>query len=212
MIASPQPPETLSRALPPLENGDLLTQGEFLRRYEDMPGLKKAELIEGVVHMPSPVSFHHARPDGILQSWLGTYAAKHGLEMLPNVTLLLDADNAPQPDAVLCSPPRDGGRVWLNDKHYLCGAPELVVEIAASSVSIDLRDKLRAYRRNGVSEYLVWRVQDQQIDWWILEDGQYIAQTPDAQGRLQSRVFPGLILAVQAALDGDRQAVLAALD
>ncbi len=212
MIARPPPTEVLSRALPPLENGDLLTQGEFLRRYEDMPGLKKAELIEGVVHMPSPVSTKHADPDGILQGWLASYAAKHGLKHYPNVTLLLDADNAPQPDAVLCTPPRDGERVWLNDKHYLCGAPELVVEIAASSVSIDLRDKLRAYRRNVVSEYLVWRVQDQAIDWFLLQDGQYVPIAPDASGRLHSRVFPGLILDVQAALAHDRQAVLAALN
>ncbi len=212
MIASHPPPMPLTGTLPPLENGDQLTQAEFLGRYEDMTGLKKAELIEGVVHMPSPVSFHHARPDGIIHSWLGAYAARHGLEVLPNVTLLLDADNAPQPDAVLCTPPREGGRVWLNAKDYLCGAPELVVEIAASSVSIDLRDKLRAYRRNGVCEYLVWRVQDRAIDWFILEAGQYVPQAPDAGGRLQSRVFPDLTLDVPAALACDRPSVLAALN
>lgn len=211
MIASLPQPNTLTRVTPPLENGDLLTQGEFLRRYEAMTGLKKAELIEGIVHMPSPVSYFHARPDGIINSWLGAYAARHGLEALPNVTLLLDADNAPQPDAVLCTPPQEGGRVWLNDAGYLCGAPELVVEIAASTVSIDLRDKMRAYRRNGVAEYLVWRVQDQALDWFVLEDGQYAPLVAGENNLLESRVFPGLRLDVTAALASDRSAVLAAL-
>ena len=39
--------------IPPLENGDRLTVAEFERRYEAMPELKKAELINGVVHIPS---------------------------------------------------------------------------------------------------------------------------------------------------------------
>lgn len=211
MIASPPLHNPLTHGRPHLENGDLLTQGEFLRRYEAMSGLKKAELIEGIVHIPSPVSYFHARPDGIINSWLGAYAARHELEALPNVTLLLDADNAPQPDAVLCTPPRDGSRVWLNEAGYLCGSPELVVEIAASTVSIDLRDKMRAYRRNGVAEYLVWRVQDRVIDWFVLEDGQYEPMVAGENNFLESRIFPGLILNVAAALACDRAVVLAAL-
>jgi len=211
MIASFPPPKSLTQVTPPLENGDLLTQPEFLRRYQAMPGLKKAELIERIVHMPSPVSTKHAEPDGLIQGWLSVYASRHNLRHYTNVTLLLDADNAPQPDAVLCTPPQDGARVWLNAADYLCGSPELVVEIAASTVSIDLRDKMRVYRRNGVAEYLVWRVQDQALDWFVLEDGQYVPMVADDDTLLESRVFPGLRLNVKAALAGDRSAVLAAL-
>jgi Uma2 family endonuclease len=212
MIASPPPPEASTQFTPPLENGDLLTRDEFLRRYEAMPGLKKAELIEGITHMPSPVSTKHAEPDSIIQGWLSAYAARHNLRHYTNATLLLDADNAPQPDAVLCTPPRDGARVWLNAGHYLCGAPELVVEIAASTVSIDLREKMRAYRRNGVAEYLVWRVQDRMIDWFVLENGQYAPMEAGHDNRMESRVFPGLVLNLTAALACDRAAVHAALD
>jgi Uma2 family endonuclease len=211
MIASPPSPQALSQVSPALENGDLLTRGEFLRRYEAMPGLKKAELIEGIVHMPSPVSTKHAEPDGLIQGWLSVYAARQDLKHYTNVTLLLDADNAPQPDAVLCSPPQDGGRVWLNAAGYLCGSPELVVEIAASTVSIDLRDKMRAYRRNGVSEYLVWRVQDQAVDWFFLEGGDYLPMMAGENGHLESRIFPGLRLNIPAALACDRAAVLVSL-
>ena len=197
--------------LPPLENGDMLTLTEFLRRYEDMPGVKKAQLIEGVVHMPSPVRVTHAEPDGVIQLWLGTYAVEADLKLYPNASLLLDTENAFQPDAILCSPPRKGGRVWLNTKNYLCGSPELVVEIASSTASIDLRDKLRVYRRLEVAEYIVWRTEDAEIDWFVLEEGQYIKMKPDRHGKLRSRIFPGLVLDLAAALACDKAKVLSAL-
>jgi Uma2 family endonuclease len=196
---------------PPLENGDMLPLTEFIRRYEDMPGVKKAQLIEGVVHMPSPVRVTHAEPDGVIQLWLGVYAAENGLKTYPNATLLLDTENAFQPDAILCSPPRKGGRVWLNTKGYLCGSPELVVEIASSTASIDLRDKLRVYRRLEVAEYIVWRTEDAEIDWFVLEEGQFIKMKPDRHGKLRSRIFPGLVLDLAAALACDKAKVLAAL-
>ena len=44
----------------PLENGDRLTRAEFERRYAAMPRLKKAELIEGIVYVPSPVRYSPA--------------------------------------------------------------------------------------------------------------------------------------------------------
>ena len=200
-----------SRPLPVLENGDHLGVSEFLRRYEAMPGLRKAQLIEGKVHMPSPVSAAHAIPDGHLQGWLYCYAlSREGLECLPNATLILDADNTVQPDAILCSLPRKGSRVWLNDKNYLCGAPELVCEIAASSASVDLHEKFRVYRRNGVQEYLVWLTLEKQVRWFQLIDQEYVEMKEHA-GKLSSMVFPGLILDVKALIKMDRKRVIAAL-
>jgi Uma2 family endonuclease len=202
------------RRLPllPLVNGDHLTSAEFLRRYEAMPELKKAELIDGIVYMPPPVSADtHAEPDNVLQYWLRSYAILHpGLRCYANPTLVLDADNTPQPDAVLCPEPRAGGRVWLNEKRYLCGAPELVCEVAASSVSIDLNSKLHAYRRAGVQEYLVWATLDQRVCWYRLVAGEYIA-APERSGRLESAVFPGLMLPLKALLAFDCGALAAAL-
>lgn len=196
---------------PFFENGDMLSLGEFLRRYA-LSEFKRVELIEGVVHMPSPVRFSkHAAPDGLIHVWLGVYAAEHGLEMCPNPTVLLDSENAFQPDALLCSKPRKGSRVWINKDDFLCGSPELVVEISASSVSIDLRDKLRVYRRCGVNEYIVWRTLDREIDWFVLEDGQYVKLAADRHGRIHSRMFKGLTLDTAAALKMDKAKVLAAL-
>ena len=91
------------------------------------------------------------------------------------------------------------------------GAPELVVEIAASSAAYDLYDKKRAYRRNGVKEYLVWRVYDDEFDWFVLDAGEYLKQEVDNDGIIRSRIFPGLWLAVNSLLSGEIQQVLGVL-
>ncbi len=197
--------------LPPLESGDRLSRAEFERRYAAMPRLKKAELIEGIVYMASPLRAKaHSSPHGDIMGWLWTYkAATPGIDLYDNPTLRLDADNEPQPDAVLRI--ATGGQSWISSDDYIEGAPELIVEIAASSASYDLHDKLRVYRRNGVQEYIVWRTYSQQIDWFYLEEGQYKPQSPDATGILRSRQFPGLWLAAPALLAGHLAEVLQTL-
>ena len=199
-----------SMPVPVLENGDRLTRAEFERRYEARPDLKKAELIEGVVHMPSPTRFrNHGRPQGALVGWLFAYAAATpGVQLGDNSTVRLDLDNEPQPDAALFIDPEAGGQARVDEDDYIEGAPELVAEIAASSASYDLHDKLHAYRRNGVREYLVWRTLDRRFDWFELVDGVYRPRPPDAAGLVSSGVFPGLRLAVDALLRDDLAAVV----
>jgi Uma2 family endonuclease len=200
------------RQVPLLENGDRLTAAEFLRRVEFMPENRKIELIEGHVHMPPPLRADaHAEPDSLAQLWLGYYAAHtHGVKLYGNPTLLVDNDNTYQPDSVLCTAPRPGHRSWLTEKGYLAGSPELVCEIAASSASIDLHDKFNVYRRNGVTEYLVWVVGDEYIQWFALMNDGYIELQPKA-GVLRSEVFKGLALDVKALLRRDGAKVLATL-
>ena len=195
--------------LPPFENGDRLTRQEFERRYQAMPKVKKAELIEGVVYMASPLRFTHAKPHGDLMGWLWTYKiATPQVEMGIEPTVRLDIENAPQPDGVLLIKRESGGNCRLSEDGYIEGAPELVIEVAASSVAIDLGDKKRAYRRNGVQEYLVWQVFEQKIDWFSLQDGDYISLVPNQQDVICSQVFPGLWLDGGAMLQGNMQQVL----
>jgi Uma2 family endonuclease len=198
-------------AIPPLENGDRLTRAEFERRYEAMAEVKKAELIEGVVHMPSPVrQRHHGRQHSHLNFWLCAYeASTPGVEVGDNSTVRLDLDNMPQPDCLLFVQPEHAGRVRIGTKGYIEGAPELVAEVASSSSSYDLGDKLRAYWRNGAGEYLVWRVLDGQFDWFLLNEERYEALEPAADGTVRSRVFPGLWLDPGALMRGDLNAVFA---
>ncbi len=197
-------------SVPPLENGDRLSRHEFERRYQAMPQVKKAELIEGVTYMASPLRIKsHGEPHGNIIGWLWTYkTAKPGVVLGDNPTVRLDPDNEPQPDAVLFIP---GRQAIISADDYIEGAPELVVEVAASTVSIDLHDKKRAYRRSGVQEYIVWRTLDGQLDWFVLEDDEYILLSADEQGIIRSRVFPGLWLAVSALLEGDMRTVLSVL-
>jgi Uma2 family endonuclease len=197
--------------IPPLENGDKLTRAEFERRYHAMPNLKKAELIEGVVYMASPVrAKQHGKPHARIMTWLGTYeAATPGVESLDNTTVLIDTDNEPQPDALLRI--ETNGQSRINEDDYVEGAPELIVEIAASSASYDLHKKLKVYRRNQVQEYLIWRIYDHQFDWFRLQAGEYIQLQPNADNIIFSQVFPGLWLDKTALLGGDLDKVLAVL-
>jgi Uma2 family endonuclease len=205
------PPE--QKLLPPLENGDRLTRYEFERRYNAMPHLKKAELIEGVVYMAAALRFRsHGQPHGNLITWLGNYkVATPGVELGIEPTVRLDLDNAPQPDAVLLIEEPFGGQARLSQDDYIEGAPELVAEIAASSAAIDLGDKKRAYRRNGIKEYIVWQVFEQKLDWFFLQTGEYVSLPIDEHGIIRSRVFPGLWLAVEDLLAGNMVRVLATL-
>ncbi|MBX2796302.1 MAG: Uma2 family endonuclease [Myxococcales bacterium] len=198
-----------AQPLPPLESGDHLTRAEFERRYHASPHLKKAELVEGVVYVPSPVKQNHAKPDGMYITWLTLYATRTpGVEALPNATVRLDGDNEPQPDSMLYIP---GRAATVDDEGYVSGSPEFIVEIASSSASYDLHTKKRAYQRNGVSTYVVHLVQERSVCWFELEAGTYALRTA-VDGLFQSRVFPGLWLNEGAALAGDVRAVLATLD
>ncbi|MBI2949042.1 MAG: Uma2 family endonuclease [Verrucomicrobia bacterium] len=196
-------------AVPPLESGDRLTRAEFERRYQAMPHVKKAELIEGVVYMPSPARIKHGVPSGLVVTWLGHYAAyTPGVEVADNTTVRLDLDNEPQPDAILRILPHAGGQTTDSMDNYIEGAPELAAEVASSSASYDLHQKKNAYRRNKVREYLVWVTEEERLHWWELRDEQYVPLEPDEQGIIKSRVFPGLWLDVAALLRKDFKRVL----
>jgi Uma2 family endonuclease len=195
-----------------LESGDHLTREEFHRRYCARPDIKKAELIEGVVYVAPPRISHtlHAEPHAQIVGWLGICMMMHsGLHLADSTTIILDDLNEVQPDAILWR--EESGGPHVNDDDYLVGAPQLVAEVAASPVSIDLHAKLRAYERNGVLEYVVWRTVDGAIDWFAREGDHFVLVEPDAQGVIESRVFPGLRLNVAKMLAGDIHGVLAEL-
>lgn len=203
----------IAMAVPPLENGDHLNRLQFERRYQTMPRLKKAELLEGIVYMASPLHYDsHAEPHAIIITWLGNYcAATRGVRLGDNATVRLDIDNEVQPAVLLWLPERLGGQASLSSNDYLEGAPELIVEIAASSSSYDLHQKRQIYRRHGVQEYVVWQVYERRVDWFILTEGEYVAQSRDAEGLLRSQRFPGLVLDVVALLKRDLATVLSQL-
>lgn len=212
-MATDAVPTTSAEVLHPLRPGDRLTRDEFEHRYRAMPHVKKAELIEGVVYMPSPVSTEgHGAPHAKLIGWLVHYEAQTpGVQVADNATVRLDWDNEPQPDAFLRILPERGGQTRDEDG-YVTHGPEWAGEIAASSSSYDLHDKKEAYRRNGIREYVVWRVEDGAVDWYVLRGGRYDLLQADSDGIYRSEVFPGLWLDPNALLASDMRRVLEVLE
>ena len=195
----------------PLENGDRLTRIQFERRYTAMPQLKKAELIEGIVYIGSPVRVRsHGQPHAAIMAILSAYwIATPGVDIGNNSTVRLDLDNEPQPDVLLRI--ESGGQSLVSDDDYVEGAPELIVEIAASSAAYDLHDKKQVYRRNGVQEYIVWQIFENKLDWFSLQSGEYVPLQPDDNGVVRSLIFPGLWLFVPSLLAGEMVKVIALL-
>ena len=193
----------IGKIIPPLENGDHLKWPEFARRYHAMRSHVKAELINGVVFMASPVSQrYHSSPHFNLITWLGTYRKRtKGVEGGGNGTLRLDDENSPQPDAFLFVRPEHGGHVQLDEDGYVIGAPEWAGEVSASTASLDMYEKKQTYKQFGVREYLVWRVYDQRIDWFILRGDDYELLPLSADGIYRSEVLPGLWLDPQMLIE-----------
>jgi len=205
--------EKIEEIILPLKPGERLTRDEFERRYDAMPYIKKAELIKGVVYMPPPVRHkRHSRPHGYIMGWLANYcAATPGVDFGDNPTVRLEGDNEPQPDALLRIDEAHGGNSRIDEDDYIKGGPEFIVEVAGASADFDLNEKLEIYRRHGVKEYVVWRTEEEQLDWFQLIEGEYVRLMPDADGIIASQIFPGLRLAVGALLEGDLASVLSEL-
>ena len=203
---------TRADSIPELVDGDRMTSEEFERRYVASPHIRKAELIEGVVYVASPVSEEHATPHAEVAQWFGFYRLSTPfLVCSVDGTVRLDHQNQPQPDVQLRIASGRGGQSTISADGYVEGAPELLVEIAVSSKSVDLKQKLEAYRRNGAREYIVWRVLDRAIDWFVLRDGQYDRLPLGPDGLYRSEVFPGLWLDPEALIRGDLAAVFQAV-
>jgi Uma2 family endonuclease len=196
----------------PLVAGDHLSRADFERRYHAMPHVKKAELVEGIVYMPSPVCTPHGKYHATIVGWLFTYtAATPGVLLFDNTSLRLDSRNEVQPDAMLLMEKSRGGRCRLGDDGYAEGPPELVVEIAASSAAYDLHSKFRAYQRNKVQEYLALLTYEKRVAWHELAQGRYVPLQPDDDGILRSRVYPGLWLDTNCLWADDLTGLLAVL-
>ncbi|HUB24370.1 MAG TPA: Uma2 family endonuclease [Tepidisphaeraceae bacterium] len=199
--------------IPPLQNGDHLTRDEFERRFDATPGLKHAELINGIVYLMAPISYGgHSAPHAELITILSTYrAATSGVASGGNSSVRIDGANMPEPDAFLMILAPHGGQAKIDADDYVSGVPELVVEISATSASFDLHEKMDLYRRAGVREYLVWQTLDNEINLFSLKQGKFRPLAPAADGTLRSKVFPGLWLDVAALLKGDLATALKTL-
>jgi len=194
----------------PLQPGDHLDRDEFERRYAAATASVKAELLEGIVYMAPPVSqANHGGPHFDLIFWLGHYrAAVPAVRGGDNSSLRLEIKNEPQPDAFLYVLTAYGGQADVDDEGYVVGAPEIIAEVSASTASYDLHVKKQVYRRNGVKEYIVWRVLERAIDWMVLRGDEYVQLAASSDGVFRSEVLPGLWLDAAAMIRGDLSTVV----
>ena len=199
--------------LPPLEAGQRLDQPTFHERYKAMPPGTRAELIGGVVYMPSPLSRNHGQSTCKISGWLFHYRRfTPGIRSAGNATVKLGPFGEHQPDNLLVIPEHMGGQSRIDADGYLTGPPELIVEIARSSRLIDLGPKKRDYELAGVPEYLVIEIDPDRVHWFVLREGRYIEKAPDADGVFRSEVFPGLWLDPSAFYANDLRPLITALD
>lgn len=204
--------QSQTASLPTLQPGDQMHAEEFERRYLATPNCRKAELIEGCVYVPSPARLRHGQPHGLLMGWVVNYAvATPGTDYADNATNRLDSENELQPDVALFVDPSCGGQTRVSEDGYLTGAAEFVAEVSVSSVALDRGPKLRTYQRHGVKEYLIWRVDDQILEWYRRSNDQFelIPEGPD--GVIRSSAFPGLWLNSSTMLQRDGLAVMQTL-
>jgi Uma2 family endonuclease len=193
----------------PLEAGDHLDQPTFHARYMAAPEHVKAELIGGVVHMPSPVRRSHGKFHVKLLRWLDSYAdLTPGTEVLDNTTSILGNDSEPRPDA--CLRIIDGQSKETEDD-YILGPPEFIAEVASSTASYDLYSKKDDYERYGVREYLVVLIHEKRAVWYVRADERFIEMAAGADGMFRSAAMPGLWLDVAAFFRLDTAGVEAAL-
>lgn len=201
-----------AEALPPLEAGDQLDQPTFHARYEAMPESFRAELVEGMVIVPSPLRMNHGLLHSMIMGWLFNYQVKTpGTSALDNATTILSAEDEPQPDGSLILDPGSGGQTHDEDG-YVVGPPELTVEVASGSEAIDLHGKFRAYQAAGVREYIVVNLCQKRVQWFVRRDGRFGEMEADVGGIVRSEFFPGLWLDTTALLEGDAARLLATLE
>lgn len=194
--------------VPPLRDGDRMDVAEFERRWGATPEVTKAELIDGVVHM-APVSAAHGVPHFNFNTWLGLYQLRTpGTEGADNTSVRVGPRNMPQPDILLRVLESHGGRSRVGAGGLIEGGPELVAEVSHTTADHDLGAKRDVYRRLGVQEYIVWRVEDRAVDWFVLRGDVYFPLAPGPDGVVRSEVFPGLWLNPAALIAGDAAALL----
>jgi Uma2 family endonuclease len=195
---------------PSLHSGDRMTREEFHRVYEQMPEKLRAELVEGIVYVASPLRRRHGNRHPLIGSVLVAYEGNTpGVEMGDNTTVLLGDEGEPQPDLHLRVLPEHGGQSRTTEDDYVEGAPELIIEVAHSTRALDLHAKKRDYARYGVREYVVWTLTDNRFHWFDLPAGQQLQ--PGADGVLHVRTFPGLWIDVPAVVAKDYNRMMATL-
>jgi Uma2 family endonuclease len=185
--------------------GEHLDQPTFHERYKAMPPETRAELVGGVVYMPSPMRLDHGRESYFVAGWFDRYQRfTPGVEGTDGATVKLDPKGEPQPDLFLFILPEFGGQSGVDSEGYFTGAPELIVEVARSTRHYDLKQKKADYERAGVCEYVVVELDPNRVHWFIRSGKRFKKMRPGPDGIYRSKIFPGLWLDPESIFSRDR--------
>jgi Uma2 family endonuclease len=200
-------------AEPILFDGQRLDQPTFHELYSQMPEGFRAELIDGVVRlMNMPLYSDHGRPDANLTGLLCMYSFETPGTIVQIATpTRLGPKSEVQPDSALLIDPAFGGRTFDDERGLTTNAPELVVEIASSTLRLDLNAKKRVYEEAGALEYVVLDVPHQKFHWFALNEGRFEPLEIDPDGLYRSKVFHGLWVDEAAFVRNDGRAMTTSL-
>jgi len=200
------PPESTFRQANPvagwLENGDRRSQADFRHLRLSCHDGEDFELIWGEVFRTTPCV---ARDPDVLPLLAGVFRpyrdATRGIALERHPTTILGVDTEVRPVLLLLYSSAAGGSSRYDEEGNVTGPPEMVVEVANSTRSLEMHAKLWAYRESGVREYLVLCVEEREIHWSHFPSKRELK--PDKAGVWKSRVFPGLWVDGPALFDED---------
>jgi len=165
----------------------------FERYYEIVDEKIRADLLDGKIIRDSPAIPRDAFVATWLTNLIGTYNQKFdlGIVLTATVTVRLTAYNAPEPDIVFV---RKSRQAIVNDR-YVDGPPDLCVEvISKSSRKYDRGRKFVLYAEHGVKEYWIIDPFKSAVEFYENRGREFVTIPPDEQGRVHSKVLPGLWL------------------
>jgi len=182
--------QTLSR----VEVMERMTAADF---FCDAPEDRKAELIDGVMIMPSPPLVVHERMQGFLSTLLRLYVEEKEIgEVFGSRTAVeLELFYAPEPDILFVSKER----LHIIGEKGILGAPDFVIEILSASTAMkDQGEKRILYEKFGVKEYWVVNPLTYEVLRYFFREGKFgLAVPADLRNPVEVSLFPDLFLSVK---------------
>ena len=161
--------------------------------YALVPDRQKADLLDGVIYVASPDTYHGDQYTNFLARLLAGFCEARDLGKVfgSRFAFRLSPHRCPEPDVAVVL----ASRLHLVDDHGMTGGPDVAVEVVSrDSRTRDYRDKRRIYEESGVSEYWLVDPIKGRADFLVLEAGKYQSAVLDDGSIFRSRVLPGFFL------------------
>ncbi len=182
--------ETESLVLPKVAPGDRMTDDEF---FQFAPADRKAELIGGILVMPSPAYDPHEDRQGFLLTILRTFVRHKQLGIVrgSHTAVHLQTGENYEPDVLFVA----AERANIVRREGVFGAPDLVIELLSpGTANYDWGVKRRVYAQSGVRE--LWLIDPNGLDGsaFFQRDESGLKEVSFQDNVLRSLAVPGFYL------------------